>query len=230
MSATRTIGNVAHWKPQDICDICQTGGIECEIVENVDDSGFTLRVNGKSEHISYRDAVRWARDGSIEQLRQRVRALAGVLTAADLDAVRDVPVMPGETPLADMAKPDESMRFTSTSECDACSVPNPVGRACTCGSNPERCVRVPPRVKVRTWTQGNDYAATGGVVFVRSFVDEQSPLAPPVLPRAGRGYSRERVWIAEGHGARAAHPTEAGAVSAWREALANAQREEDACQ
>lgn len=38
----------------------------------------------------------------------------------------------------------------------------------------------------------------------------------------------ELVWWASGHGATAYHPTEAGAIAAWREALAQAQRKEDA--
>ena len=272
VSATRTIGNVAGPLTYD--------QIREGIARQVADDGWL-----KPERFVWTDDHVWTND------RLRHRIAAGTLTAADLDAVRDVPVMPDETPLADMATPDEAMRLTPPSECDACSAPNPVGRACTCGGNPERCVRVPTRVKVRTWTQGS---ATCGAVFVRAFVDGDSrecvssPLAPPVLPRdpspgmcptcrvqrrergevrvhywrcgcavkpqgqdgrtfgvglwttgllARRGLGPEPthsageiVWMAEGFGARGVHPTEAGAIAAWREALANAQREEDACQ
>jgi hypothetical protein len=159
------------------------------------------------------------------------------LRAADLDAVRDVPVMPDETPLADMAKPDEAMRFTSPSECDACSAPNPVGRACTCGGNPERCVRVPPRVKVRTWTQGSATCRVQrrerGEVRVHYWkcgcsVRPESVRLDKQLRWMSRGYATEAVWVATSDDARGVHPTEAGAIAAWRDDLAKFQREEDA--
>jgi hypothetical protein len=256
VSATRTIGNVEPY----LWDWLRVG------------ASVTMREGGhcgqhmRVEALAGCDVLVRGPDFYGWVANKKVRPL---LTATDLDAVRDVPVMPDETPLADMAKPDEAMRFTSPSECDACSAPNPVGRACTCGGNPERCVREPPRVKVRTWTQGS---ATCGAVFVRAFVDGDSrecvssPLAPPVLPRdpspgvcptcrvqrRERGEVRvhywrcgcavrpvgtyqkeigfrERGWRAMGFGVLREHPTEAGAVSAWREALASAQREEDAC-
>jgi hypothetical protein len=157
------------------------------------------------------------------------------LTAADLDAVRDVPVMPDETPLADMAKPDEAWRtgYAATGgvvfvrafvdgdsrECVSAPLAPPVlPRDPSPGVCPSCRVQRRERGEVRQYTW-----RCGCAVRPASVRNDED------LRWTGRGYSRERVWIAEGHVARATHPTEAGAVSAWREALANAQREEDTC-
>jgi hypothetical protein len=43
-----------------------------------------------------------------------------------------------------------------------------------------------------------------------------------------RGYATEAVWVATSDDARGVHPTEAGAIAAWRDDLAKFQREEDA--
>lgn len=52
----------------------------------------------------------------------------------------------------------------------------------------------------------------------------------PRMRRVSSGMSvhaGEFCWVAEGYGVDGAHPTESGAIAAWREALAEAQRAED---
>lgn len=48
-----------------------------------------------------------------------------------------------------------------------------------------------------------------------------------VLPHRHHADLREIVWCADGHDVHAYHPTRDGAIAAWREALAEAQRRED---
>jgi hypothetical protein len=206
--------------------------------------GWSVSATRTIGNVALFDAYREVYGRAADAYMQSLVYGGPLLSAADLDAVRDEPVMPDETPLADMAKPDEAMA---------------VKRAWY-AMGVDLGVHDPTTAWVRF--DGN----------TMTVIDDPSPLVPPVLPRdpspgvcpscgtqrrergeertrvwrcgccvkpesvyrhdvmrwAGRGYITESLWHAKGHGIEVDHPTEAGAVSAWREALANAQREEDA--
>jgi hypothetical protein len=210
VSATRTIGNVGSWR------------------------------DAKESPLTYDKFVRGA-----ELMANQPRGIdyyagwCGSLTAADIDAVRDVPVMPDEAPLADMAKPDDVFAELAVWAAKEMVAPSPLSpptlvqlpRDPSPGVCPSCRMQRRERGEVRVhywkcscpvraefvyqfWAAGDDHGD-----YYRGGSDEELAMA--------RRNGFELVWRATGHGASASHPTEAGAVSAWREALANAQREED---
>jgi hypothetical protein len=189
------------------------------------------RTIGNVAQVDSREVARIAEEmvaAHYEWMNQRWRDIAtGTLRprAADLDAARDAPVMPDETPLADMAKPDDVFAELAAWAAKEMVAPSPLSSPTLVQLPRDPSPGVCPACRVQRRERGEVR-----VHYWKCSCPVRPESVEPIdnLRWVGRGYHCEGGWCADGHGARATHPTEAGAVSAWREALANAQREEDA--
>jgi hypothetical protein len=173
---------------------------------------------------------------ALREMRKKLLASYGmedvdartVFTAADLDAVRDVPVTPDETPLADMAKPDDVFAQKSREQAERYDrieslAPPVLPRDPSPGVCPTCRVQRRERGEVRV-----HYWRCGCAVRPEHIYEAKID-------------GGEMGWVAVSHfdaeyeatGAQYKtveheHPTRDGAIAAWREALAGAQRREDA--
>jgi hypothetical protein len=214
VSATRTIGNVDR-PPFTLGQFVRYDGSDRDCVV----TSFTRAPTGKW-WVTTRDVA------SGKHFRAGAEWWRAVqLTAADLDAVRDEPVMPDETPLADMAKPDDVFAELAAWAAKEMVAPSPLAPPTLVQLPRDPLPGVCPTCRVQRRERGEvrvHYWRCGCVV--------RPDFEGPALDQrwAGRGYHEEVVRRVSGFGVKGDHPTRDGAIAAWREALAEAQRREDA--